>query len=109
MGAIALTSGPTPHHQRTKHIGYRYHYVRTLVRAGLLRFQHQDTSEQASDLFTKLLPEPAHTKHAQVLLGLRQLKVVQKMLPRSTRIYLELHNRQLESTQREMRERATRL
>ena len=29
MGAIALTSGPTPHHQRTKHIGYRFHFVRS--------------------------------------------------------------------------------
>ena len=102
MGAIALTSGPSPHHQRTKHIGLRYHYVRDLVRAGRVRFQHQDTHEQPADLLTKMLPEPAHTKHAEVLLGLRQLKIHQRPLPLSTRIYLQLHNEQLERTQAEM-------
>ena len=45
-------------------------------------------------------------KHADVLLGLRQLKNIQKPLPRSTRIYLELHNQQLEKTKAGMFERA---
>ena len=107
MGAIALTSGPSPHHQRTKHIGLRYHYVRDLVRAGCVRFQHQDTQEQPADLLTKLLPEPAHTKHAEVLLGLRQVKIHQRPLPLSTRIYQQLHNEQLEKTQAEMTQRSS--
>ena len=98
MGAIALTTGPTPHHQRTKHIGYRFHYVCSLVQQGILRFQHQDTAEQPADLFTKFLTEAVFTKHAEVILGIKQLKIVQKPLPRSTRIYLELHNQQLEQT-----------
>ena len=106
MGAIALTTGPTPHHQRTKHIGYRFHYVRSLVQQGILRFQHQDTAEQPADLFTKFLTEAVFTKHAEVILGIKQLKIVQKPLPRSTRIYLELHNQQLEQTKRDMEERA---
>ena len=105
MGAIALTSGPTPHHQRTKHIGYRFHYVRSLVKQCILRFQHQDTAEQPADIFTKFLTEDMFSKHAAVLLGTRQLKIVQKPLPRSTRIYLELHNQQLEQTKRDMEER----
>ena len=106
QGAIALTTGPTPHHQRTKHIGYRYHYVRELVARGIVRFQHQDTAEQPADVFTKFLPESLFCKHAEVLMGIRQLKIVQRPLPRSTRIYLELHNQQLESTQADMTNRA---
>ena len=106
MGAIALTTGPTPHHQRTKHIGIRFHYVRALVADSILRFQHQDTAEQPADVFTKFLPEAVFTKHAEVLLGIRKIKVVQKPLPRSTRIYLELHNQQLEQTMRDMQKRA---
>ena len=106
MGAIALTSGPSPHHQRTKHIGYRFHYVRELVRQGKIRFQHQETAEQPADLLTKLLPEPAHRKHANVLLGLAVLKVVQLPLPLSTRVYLQLHNQQLEKTKAELQARA---
>ena len=98
MGAIFLTTGPSPHHQRTKHVGYRYHYVRSLVRLGKIRFQHQDTSEQPSDLLTKLLPQHAHEKHAAVLLGLQQIKIFQRPLPAVTRVYLKLHERQLRET-----------
>ena len=70
-----------------------------------MRFQHQDTSQMPSDIFTKFLPEELFTRHAQVLLGESELKVVQKPLPRSTRIYLELHNQQLERTRAELEAR----
>ena len=95
MGAIFLTSGPSPHHQRTKHVGYRYHYVRSLVRMGKVKFQHQDTTEQPSDLMTKLLPQHAHEKHAAVLLGLAKIKIFQRPLPAVTKVYLQLHEKQL--------------
>ena len=81
--------------------------MRSLVAQGYLRFQHQDTAHQPADIFTKFLPESVFRLHAEVLLGHRQLKVVQKPLPRSTRIYLELHNQQLAKTQQEMVDRAT--
>ena len=98
MGAIFLTSGPSPHHQRTKHVGYRYHYVRSLVRMGKVKFQHQDTTEQPSDLMTKLLPQHAHEKHAAVLLGLAKIKIFQRPLPAVTKVYLQLHEKQLNDT-----------
>ena len=72
----------------------------------VVRFQHQDTAHMPSDIFTKFLPETVFNMHADVLLGIRELKVVQKPLPRSTRIYLELHNQQLEKTKRELEKRA---
>ena len=45
------------------------------------------TAEQPSDVFTRFLPEPAFAKHSRVLLGLRELKVIQQELPVSTRVY----------------------
>ena len=72
----------------------------------IVRFQHQDTSDQPADIFTKFLPEVTFRKHADVLMGIQQLKIVQKPLPRSTRIYLELHNQQLEATKADMSRRA---
>ena len=43
MSAIALAAGPATHHQRTKHIGAKYHYQRELLLTGVVRYQHQAT------------------------------------------------------------------
>ena len=95
MGAIALCAGPSPHHQRTKHIGLRYHYIREKVKSGQIRMQHQDTEHQVADIFTKALSRVSFARHSAVLLGEVEIKVIAKPLPQSTRIYLELHNQQL--------------
>ena len=42
--------------------------------------------------------ERAHEKHAAVLLGLQQIKIFQRPLPAVTRVYLQLHERQLSET-----------
>ena len=68
------------------------------MRLGKIKFQHQDTSEQPSDLLTKLLPQHAHEKHASVLLGHKQIRIFQRPLPAVTRVYLQLHERQLSET-----------
>ena len=43
QSAIALACGPAAHHQRTKHIGTKYHYQRQLLLDGVVRLQHQAT------------------------------------------------------------------
>ena len=108
MGAIALCTGPSPHHQRTKHIGVKYHFVRDLVKSCVVRIQHQDTQYQPADLFTKSLPRPAHERHAAVIMGHANLVVKALPLPTSTRKYLELHNQQLKKTTEELSKRSKR-
>jgi len=47
-------------HSRTKHIDIRYHYIRGLVSTGEITLKSCDTNEQATDIFTKSLPQAKH-------------------------------------------------
>ena len=85
MGANVLCAGPPPHHQRTKHIGLRYHYTREKVKSGQIRMQHQDTEHQVADIFTKALSRVLFARHSAVLLGEVEIKVIAKPLSQSTR------------------------
>jgi hypothetical protein len=57
QGAVALTTN-NKFHTRMKHIDLRYHYVRSLVRSGLLNLQYCPTEDNIADIFTKALPRP---------------------------------------------------
>ena len=52
--AIALSKNPV-HHERSKHIDTRYHYVRECVERGQIDIEHVSTTEQLADILTKAL------------------------------------------------------
>ena len=60
-------------HERTKHIGIRYHYVRTAIENSLISLSYIPTTENPADLLTKPLPRDLHERHVSQL-GLRNLK-----------------------------------
>ena len=56
-------------HKRTKHIALRYHYVRKLIRDGIVTVKYQPTAQQPADLFTKQLARTLFNRHADVVMG----------------------------------------
>ena len=54
QGAMALAKNPN-HHQRSKHIDVRYHYVRRQVAKRVIQLEYIATAEQAADQLTKPL------------------------------------------------------
>ena len=51
---ISLIKNPV-HHDRTKHIDVKYHYVRECAEGGLIDVQFIGTAEQLGDILTKAL------------------------------------------------------
>ena len=54
---------------RTKHVALRYHHTAEQQREGMLKVEYQPTDDMPADALTKALPQAAHQKHANVLLG----------------------------------------
>ena len=52
--AIALSKNPV-HHDRSKHIDTRYHFIRSCVDRGEVDIDHVSTTEQLADILTKAL------------------------------------------------------
>ena len=52
--AIALSKNPV-HHDRSKHIDTRYHFIRDCVDRGEVNIDHVGTTEQLADILTKAL------------------------------------------------------
>ena len=52
--AIALSKNPV-HHERSKHIDTRYHFIRDCVERGEVDIDHVSTAEQLADILTKAL------------------------------------------------------
>jgi hypothetical protein len=52
--AIALAKNPV-HHDRTKHIDVKYHYIRWCVEEGLVDLLYVTTQDQLADALTKAL------------------------------------------------------
>jgi transposase InsO family protein len=61
QGAIALAKNPE-HHQRSKHIDMRYHFVREQVAAGAIVLVYTATSNMAADQLTKPLSRELHNR-----------------------------------------------
>lgn len=51
---IKLSKNPV-FHGRCKHIGVRFHFLRELVKDGVIRLEHCGSQEQVADIFTKPL------------------------------------------------------
>ena len=62
QACIAISKNPEKH-SRTKHIEVKYHFIRDLVEAKLIKFQYCPTSHQTADLLTKPLPVSSFEKH----------------------------------------------
>lgn len=52
QSAIALVKNPV-HHQRSKHIDIKYHFVRLEVQTGILQLQYVPSEHNIADVFTK--------------------------------------------------------
>ena len=61
QGAMALAKNPN-HHQRSKHIDVRYHYVRQQVAKRTIRLDYVATADQAADQLTKPLSKVQHDR-----------------------------------------------
>eukprot|EP00253_Pinus_taeda_P012684 PITA_12684 len=47
-------------HDRSKHIGIRYHFIRDYVQKGAVKLEYISTDEQVADILTKALPRGKH-------------------------------------------------
>ncbi|KAK3716452.1 hypothetical protein RRG08_057375 [Elysia crispata] len=68
QGAIALSKNPV-HHQRSKHIDIRYHFVRNEISNGLMKVQYVPSEENPADVFTKPVSEVKLQKFKTLLMG----------------------------------------
>ena len=68
QSAIALIKNPE-HHERTKHIAIRYHFIRDIYEAGTIELEYVPTGDQVADVLTKAL---GREKHYRFLDGMGQ-------------------------------------
>lgn len=61
QSAEKLAANPV-HHNRTKHIDVRYHFVREAQQNGLIQIQYMPTTEMTADVLTKGLFSQKHEK-----------------------------------------------
>ena len=54
MSAIALSRNPV-HHDRSKHIDTKYHFIRECIEEGKMEVDHVGTARQLADISTKSL------------------------------------------------------
>jgi len=54
MLAIALSKNPV-HHDRSKHIDTKFHFIRECIEQGKVEIDHVRTEDQLADIFTKAL------------------------------------------------------
>ena len=54
QAAISLSKNPV-HHERSKHIDIRYHFIRDCVEEGKISVHHASTKDQLADILTKSL------------------------------------------------------
>jgi hypothetical protein len=69
--AIAMSHNDV-HHQRSKHISLRYHFVREAVAARKIRLEWCSTREQLADILTKSLAPSLYTRIRDVLVYTRE-------------------------------------
>eukprot|EP00253_Pinus_taeda_P013051 PITA_13051 len=59
QSCIKITENPV-FHDRSKHIGIRYHFIRDYVQKGVVKLEYISTDEQVADILTKALPRGKH-------------------------------------------------
>lgn len=73
QSAIALTKDDV-HHQRTKHIDIRYHFIRELVARKMVKPDYLNTEDMVADLLTKPLDS---RRHAMLMTMIGMVEVIQ--------------------------------
>jgi hypothetical protein len=71
MSAIELCKNPV-HHERSKHIDTRYHFIREKVGEGTVDVEHVRTNDQLADILTKAL---GRAKFAEMRLRLGVMEI----------------------------------
>ena len=59
QSAIDLAHNPV-HHQRSKHINIKFHWLRDKIKLHVVSLKHVPTLEQLADMLTKALTEEMH-------------------------------------------------
>ena len=67
-GAISMSINPV-HYKQTKHIHYRFHFIRECVELGDVRIQYINTREMIADALTKALAKVTFLNLRKPLLG----------------------------------------
>ena len=44
-------------HDKSKHIEFKYHFIKDYVQKGVVKLEYISTNEQVADIFTKALPQ----------------------------------------------------
>jgi hypothetical protein len=66
QGSLALIKNPI-HHKRTKHIDIQHHYVKEMMNAKEMFFQYCPTLDMGTNVLTKSVLTPKHSKCMQLL------------------------------------------
>ena len=62
QGAIKLSKNPQ-HHNRTKHIDVKYHFIQESSQNSLIQLTYIPTDKMVANILTKSLPQDRHEKH----------------------------------------------
>ena len=65
--AHQLAENPV-HHQRSKHIDIKYHWIRDMVAAGTVKIIDVSTEDQRADILTKTVRGDVFWRHVGVLM-----------------------------------------
>ena len=70
-GTVAISKNPV-HHDKTKHIALRHHYIREKVEDNTISLNHVPSASNIADLLTKSLPRETFDRLRELLgLGYR--------------------------------------
>ena len=69
QGAINLARNPI-HHQRSKHIDIKYHFIRLEVKEERVSLEYIPTEENIADIFTKPASKGKLQKFKAIMLGI---------------------------------------
>ena len=72
QSAIALAKNPV-HHDRSKHIDTKFHYIRDCVDGGQIKLEHVETARQLGDILTKPLGRVRLTE-LRTKIGVEEIK-----------------------------------
>ena len=65
QGAISLAKNPV-HHQRSKHIDIKYHYIRSEVQNNKIDLQYVQSADNVADIFTKPISKVRFNKFSKI-------------------------------------------
>ena len=68
QGALALAKNPV-HHQRSKHIDIKNHFIRAEVEKGMIQLKYIPSDQNVSDVFTKPVTGVKLKKFINLLMG----------------------------------------